>query len=73
MTAFSKPVAARVQIEGFAATTRVSTMVQGQYTAQVTRQLPAVRGVAAGTAGAAAIESKQALIRTLPIPSSLPT
>jgi hypothetical protein len=30
MTAFSQPVAAWVQIEGFAATTRVSTMVQGQ-------------------------------------------
>src|SRR6202040_388518 len=34
----TKPVAAGVQIDGFTATTRVSTMVQGQYTAQVTRQ-----------------------------------
>src|SRR5580704_3648551 len=58
----TKPVAAGVQIDGFTATTRVSTMVQGQYTAQVTRQSPAIRGVAAGTPGAAAMASKQALI-----------
>jgi hypothetical protein len=46
-------------------------MVQGQYTAQVTRQSPAIRGVAAGTAGAAPTVSKQALIGTLPTPSFL--
>jgi hypothetical protein len=45
----TKPIAAGEQIEGFTATTRVSTMVQGQCTAQVTRQSPAVKGVAAGT------------------------
>ena len=49
----TKPVAAGVQIDGFTATTRVSTMVQGQYTAQVTRQAPPIRGVAPGTPGAA--------------------
>jgi hypothetical protein len=49
----------------------VSTMVQGQYTAQVTRQSPAIRGVAAGTPGATAVTSKQALIGTLSTPSFL--
>jgi hypothetical protein len=47
------------------------TMVEGQYTAQVTRQAPAIRGVAAGTPGAAATVSKQALIGALPTPSFL--
>jgi hypothetical protein len=67
----TQPVAAGVQIDGFTATTRVSTMVQGQYTAQITRQSPAIQGVAAGTPGAAAMVSKQALIGTLPTPSFL--
>jgi hypothetical protein len=51
----------------FTATTRVSAMVEGEYSAQVTRQSPAIRGVAAGTPGA----SKQALIGALPTPSFL--
>jgi hypothetical protein len=67
----TKPVAPGVQIDGFTATTRVSTMAQGQYTAQVTRQSPAIRGVPAGTPGAAAMVSKQALIGALPTPSFL--
>jgi hypothetical protein len=67
----TKPVAAGAQIDGFTATTRVSGMVQGEYTAQITRQSPAIRGVAAGTPGAAAMESKQALIGELPTPSFL--
>lgn len=67
----TEPVAAGVQIDGFSATTRVSTTVQGQYTAQVTRQSPAIRGAAAGTPGAAVMVSKQALIGALPTPSFL--
>jgi hypothetical protein len=67
----TKPVAAGAQIDGFTATTRVSAMVQGEYTAQITRQLPAVKGAAAGTPGAAAAESKQALIGALPTPRFL--
>jgi hypothetical protein len=67
----TKPVAAGAQIDGFTATTRVNAMVEGEYTAQVTRQSPAVRGVAAGTPGAAAMEAKQALIGTLPTPKFL--
>ena len=67
----TKPVAAGTQIDGFTATTRVSGMVEGEYTAQVTRQSPAIRGVAGGTPGAAAMESKQALIGQLPMPSFL--
>jgi hypothetical protein len=65
----TKPVAAGAQIDGFTATTRVSTMVQGEYSAQVTRQSPAIQGSAAPAAAAPA--SKQALIGTLPTPSFL--
>jgi len=46
-------------------------MVQGQYTAQVTRQLPAIQGNAAGTPSVAAKASKQALIGALRMPSFL--
>jgi hypothetical protein len=67
----TKPVAAGVQIDGFTATTRVSTIVEGQYTGQVTRQAPPIRGAAAGTPGAAATVSKQALIGALSTPSFL--
>ena len=67
----TKPVAAGAQIDGFTATTRISAMVEGEYTAQVTRQSPAVRGVAAGTLGATVVESKQALIGWLPTPKFL--
>lgn len=62
--AVTKPVAAGTQIEGFTATTRVKTTVEGEYTAQVTRQIPAVQGTAATA-------SKQALIGALPTPSFL--
>ena len=66
----TKPVAAGAQVDGFTATTRVSAMVQGQYTAQVTRQLPAIQGTA-GTPNVATKASKQALIGALPTPSFL--
>ena len=55
------------QIEGFTATTHVSTMVHGEYTAQVTRQLPAI----AGAPGGAAKASKQAVIGVISTPSFL--
>jgi hypothetical protein len=67
----TKPVAGGVQIDGFTATTRVSGMVQGEYSALVTRQQPAVQGAAAGTTGAASGSTKQALIGALPTPSFL--
>ncbi len=67
----TKPVAAGTQIVGFTATTRVSAMVQGEYSAQATRQVPAVQGAAVGTSGAAAKASKQALIGALATPSFL--
>ena len=38
----TKPIAAGAQIDGFTATTRVSAMVYGEYTAQVTRISPAI-------------------------------
>jgi hypothetical protein len=46
-------------------------MVQGEYSAQVTRQEPAIQGAAAGMTGAAAKTSKQALIGALATPSFL--
>lgn len=64
-------VAAGEQIEGFTATTRVSAMGMGTYTAQVTRELPAIEGADAGTPGAAAEASKQALIGAIPTPNFL--
>ena len=67
----TKPVAAGSQIDGFAATTHVSEAVQGEYSAQITRQLPAVQGAAAGMTGAVPGPSKQALIGSLPTPSFL--
>ena len=68
----TKPVAAGTQIDGFTATTRVGTTVQGQYAAQVTRQLPAIQGAAAGgTPSVTAKASKQAVISALPTPSFL--
>ena len=66
----TKPVAAGAQLDGFTATTRVGGMVKGEYSAQLTQQLPAVKGAAAGPAVAAGA-SKQALIGTLPTPSFL--
>jgi hypothetical protein len=68
----TKPVAGGTQIDGFTATTRVGTTVQGQYAAQVTRQSPAIQGAAAGgTASATAKAPKQAVISALPTPSFL--
>ena len=60
----TKPVAGGTEIDGFTATTSVGAMVQGAYSAQVTRQLPAVQGMAAKA-------SKQALIGEIPTPSFL--
>ena len=68
----TKPVAGGTQIDGFTATTRVGTMVQGQYAAQVTRQLPAIQGAAAGgTPSATAQAPTPAVISVLPTPSFL--
>jgi len=64
----TKPVAGGTQTDGFTATTRVGTMVQGQYSAQVTRQSPAIQG---GTPSVAAKASKQAVISAVPTPSFL--
>jgi hypothetical protein len=49
----------------------VSGMVYGEYTAQVTRESPPIKGAAAGTPGAEALVSKQALIGWLVTPSFL--
>ncbi len=67
----TKAVNAGGQIDGFTATTRVVAMVQGQYTAQITRAVPAIKGAGTGAADAAAKTSKQALIGELPTPSFL--
>ena len=67
----TKPVAAGAQIDGFTATTRVSGMVYGEYTAQVTRESPPIKGAEAGTPGAEALVSKQTLIGWVVTPSFL--
>jgi hypothetical protein len=46
-------------------------MVQGEYTAQVTLQSPAIKGAAAGAPSAAPTETQQALIGMIPTPSFL--
>jgi len=66
----TKPVAAGATVAGFTATTRVGVTIEGGYTAQVTRQLPAVQG-GAEAAAMPARPSKQALIGALPTPSFL--
>lgn len=66
----TKPVAPGAQIDGFTATTRVSGMASGEYTAQVTRESPPIKGAAAGTPSEALV-SKQALIGWLVTPSFL--
>lgn len=66
----TKPVDAGARIDGLTAVTRVGTMVQGEYSAQITRQSPAPK-VAAGTPAIAAASTKQALIGQLPTPSFL--
>jgi hypothetical protein len=67
----TKPVVGGAQIDGFTSTTRLSGMVPGEYTAKVTRQLPAIKGVASAMPGDAAKEPKQALIGAIPTPSFL--
>jgi hypothetical protein len=63
----SKPVAGGTQVDGFSATTHVGTMVEGGYSAQVTRQSPAIQGAP----GVAAATSKQALLGAVATPSFL--
>ena len=67
----TKPVAGGEQVDGFTATTRVGTMVQGEYSAQTTRQVPAIQGQAAATSTDGTGMSKQAVIGTIPAPSFL--
>jgi hypothetical protein len=67
----TKPVEGGTQVDGFSATTHVGTMVQGEYTAQVTLQSPAIKGVAAGVPGAAATETQQAVIGMITTPKLL--
>jgi hypothetical protein len=67
----TRPVGAGAQIDGFTATTHVSATVRGEYSAQVTRQEPAIQGAATGTPVGAARASKQALIGVLATPSFL--
>jgi len=69
----TKPIPAGAQVDGFAATTRVGAIVQGQYSAQVTRELPSIQGAGGGTPSAAAKTAKQAVIGALPTPSFLAT
>ena len=67
----TQPVAGGAQIDGFQATTRMAGTVMGQYTAQVTRQIPVIQGAPAGTPFAETHDFKQAIIGLLPTPSFL--
>ena len=69
--AVTKAVAAGTTVEGFTATTKMGAIVQGEYSAQVTRQAPGVKGVAAGLPAASAMSNKAAMIGLLPTPSFL--
>lgn len=66
----TKAMTAGAQVNGFTAVTRVGTMVQREYSAQVTHQSSATK-VATGTSSVAAAPTKQALIGLLPTPSFL--
>lgn len=67
----TKPVPAGTEVTGFMATTKVAGTVTGQYSAQVTRQIPAIPGVLADMPGGTATTSKQAQIGSLPTPRFL--
>lgn len=64
--AVTKAVPPNTLVEGFMAITKVGTAIEGQYTAQVTRPLPIVKGLTE-----TALDAKQATIGTLPTPSFL--
>ncbi len=66
----TKPVAPGTQVDGFTATTRVGSVVEGEYSAQVTRQWAAVQATG-GAPAVPAAASKQALIGALPTPGFL--
>jgi len=68
--AVTKPVAAGVTVGGFLAATKMGGTVRGEYSAQVTRQSPALAG-ANGTPAVEAQTAKQALLGLLPTPSFL--
>ena len=67
----TKPVAGGEQVDGFTATTRVGTMVRGEYSAQITREVPAIQGQAAATPSDGMSASKQAVIGAISAPSFL--
>lgn len=66
----TKPLAGGELVEGFTATTRIGTMVQGAYSAQVTRSAPAVQGQSP-TPSSSDASSKQAVIGAITTPSFL--
>ena len=66
----TKPITAGGQIDGFTAVTHTATVVQGEYSAQITRQLPETK-LPAGTPAIATAATKQALIGLLPTPTFL--
>ena len=65
----TKPIAAGTTIEGFTANTKSPTTVEGEYSAQVTRDAVAVKGSPSGMSTPAS--SKQAVIGLLPTPGFL--
>ena len=66
----TKPVAGGEQVEGFTATTRIGTVVQGEYSAQVTRPAPVLQEPSSAPP-TGDTTSKQAVIGTITTPSFL--
>ena len=66
----TKPVSGGEQVEGFTATTRVGAMVQGAYSALVTRSTPAIQGPSTTPPNGDGT-SKQAVIGAITTPSLL--
>ena len=64
------PVKPGTEVTGFSATTRVATMTDGMYSAQVTQRSAPIKG-ASGSPGSGAMDSKQAQIGMIETPSFL--
>jgi hypothetical protein len=64
------PVKPRTEVTGFSAATRMTTMTDGMYSAQVTQRSDPIKG-APGSPGSATMTSKQAQIGMIATPSFL--
>lgn len=68
-SAVTQAVAAGIQVDGFTATTRVKALIGGEYSAQLTQQLPPVAGGLVDAATTNETSQRQGVIGSLPTPS----